>query len=515
MATTDPAGAVAAWSESTLIVPPGHGAAGQPMALPEFAVTWLKEALQPQVREGLLCVGRKNSKSACCAVLMLSFLIGPLYKPGWRGCVVSVNSGKAQELLLQMEQICIAAGIKTAVRATQEGIYFRRQPAPGAEVGGAAGASVQVLASDRTSGHASGYNVCLVDELGILHERDRALLSGLKSSTSARDGKMLSISIRGDAPFVDELLDRQDDPGVVVHMYAPEPDADPMAEATWHSGNPGLKLRIKSISYMRDRARLVKNVPGDLSLFRAEDLNMKGSPTREMIVSVAEWMALDDNADRAGDVVVGIDIGGADSLTAAVLIWPSTGRCEAFAAAGVTDTRTLADRGVDDGVGSRYVQLHEGGELWGFHGARVTPVSGFLTRLLTVIGNHRVLSLGCDRYRKSELLDWMAEAKLSWPLVFRGTGAGSTADGSEDVLAFQKAVLAGWLKPCRGNRLMMHSISESVLTRDARGNAAIERGRRRGRIDALSACVIAASLADTVRSRPPARYRSFVIGDAA
>ena len=167
-----------------------------------------------------------------------------------------------------MEQIVIASGIKKTVRSTQDGIYFRRQPAPGAEVGGAAGASVQVLASDRTSGHASGYDICLVDELGILHERDRALLSGLKSSTSARDGKMLSISIRGDAPFVDELLERQDDPGVVVHMYAPEQDADPMAEATWHAGNPGLKLGIKSISYMRDpreagqeRARRLELVP--------------------------------------------------------------------------------------------------------------------------------------------------------------------------------------------------------------------------------------------------------------
>ena len=38
----DPVGALAAWAASTLIVPPGHPRSGDPMALPDFAVDWLR-----------------------------------------------------------------------------------------------------------------------------------------------------------------------------------------------------------------------------------------------------------------------------------------------------------------------------------------------------------------------------------------------------------------------------------------------------------------------------------------
>ena len=38
----DPVGALAAWASTTLIVPPGHPLSGEPMALPDFAVSWLR-----------------------------------------------------------------------------------------------------------------------------------------------------------------------------------------------------------------------------------------------------------------------------------------------------------------------------------------------------------------------------------------------------------------------------------------------------------------------------------------
>ena len=38
----DPVGVLAAWAASTLVVPPGHPRAGEPMALPDFAVAWLR-----------------------------------------------------------------------------------------------------------------------------------------------------------------------------------------------------------------------------------------------------------------------------------------------------------------------------------------------------------------------------------------------------------------------------------------------------------------------------------------
>ena len=39
----DPVGALAEWSRTTLIVPPGHPRSGEPLELLPFAVSWLRE----------------------------------------------------------------------------------------------------------------------------------------------------------------------------------------------------------------------------------------------------------------------------------------------------------------------------------------------------------------------------------------------------------------------------------------------------------------------------------------
>ena len=57
----DPVGALAEWSRKTLIVPPGHHRAGEPMALPEFAVDWLRASWD--AHESALSTARKNAKS--------------------------------------------------------------------------------------------------------------------------------------------------------------------------------------------------------------------------------------------------------------------------------------------------------------------------------------------------------------------------------------------------------------------------------------------------------------------
>ena len=44
--TGDLIDALAAWSERVLVVPPGHPLAGNPMVLPDFAIAFLRDAIQ-------------------------------------------------------------------------------------------------------------------------------------------------------------------------------------------------------------------------------------------------------------------------------------------------------------------------------------------------------------------------------------------------------------------------------------------------------------------------------------
>ena len=88
-----------------------------------------------------------------------------------------------------MEAIAEASGL--------HGLRFLRSPAPG-RVESDYGA-VDILSSDSTSGAAAGFDLACFDELGLTGPRDRELVNSLRSSVSARNGRFLSLSVRGTA----------------------------------------------------------------------------------------------------------------------------------------------------------------------------------------------------------------------------------------------------------------------------------------------------------------------------
>ena len=98
----------------------GHPLAGSPMALPDYAEAFLRAGWE--AHESALCIARKNSKSAICAVLALGFLAGPLRTPGWRGAVASVSKEKAAELRDQVAAIVKASALPN--------VDTRRESAP-------------------------------------------------------------------------------------------------------------------------------------------------------------------------------------------------------------------------------------------------------------------------------------------------------------------------------------------------------------------------------------------------
>ena len=482
----DPAGAVAAWSRDVLRVPYGHPRAGEPMALPEYGVRFLRDALTHS--ESALLVARKNAKSAIVAVYLLARLVGPLRTPGYRAGVVSVNREKAGELWQQAADIAAVSSL--------EGLTFRRAPR-GIE---SASGRVDILSADRTAGHASGFDDAILDELGLLKERSRELVAGLRSSVSARAGRFIALSIVGDSPFTQELIERRDDPAVSVHLYAAEPDAALDDVSAWHAANPGLGT-VKSLDYMRDASRRALAIPADAATFRAFDLNTPQDPSREMIVSLADWRACSVDGDlpeRRGECVVGFDLGGSSSMTALVAIWPRTGRMEAWGA--FPDTPELAERSKADGQGNLYPRMLTRGEIVVYAG-RVTPAAAFLQDCAARLEGEHIIATGADRFRRAEAVDALATAGVDWPMHWRGQGASATADGSADVRAFQRLVLAGKVR-AREGLLLTSAIMESEVRRDVGGNPALAKARLNGRIDALSAAVIAAGLAERLLTTP-------------
>lgn len=499
----DPARAFSRWCSRRLRVPPGHPRAGRPFTLPDYGRDFIADALTH--RESLLCLGRKNAKSAVVAAYLLARLVGPLRFAGYRGGVASLSKEKAGELKQQMEQIARASGLLKE-------IVFRRSPAPG-RVESLTG-SVDILSADRSAGHAAGFDDAICDEIGLFPANARALVNGIRSSISARNGRFIALSVWGDSPFVPEIVERRNDPAVAVHLYRAPDNCDLDDVAAWHAANPGLKAGIKSLEYMRDEARRVMATPADQADFRAYDLNLPGAPSKEIICSVADWSGcLVDEADlppREGRCFVGFDLGGSASMTALVAAWEN-GRMEAWGAFPDSPV-SLRERGMADGCGNLYQRALEAGELWTYSG-RVTPAGEFLKDCAERLRDSRVAVAGFDRYRKAEALQALESAKVGWRFEGRGAGASSKADGSHDVRAFQRGVLRGEFRMSRARVLILSSaIAESVIDRDPRGNPALNKAKANARIDALSAAVIAAGLREKGKAHRTRPLRSAIVG---
>ena len=197
--------------------------------------------------EALLCIARKNGKSAIVAVLLLAHLAegAPLRRRGWRAGVVSLNREKAGELARQMEAIAGASRLK--------GLKFFSHPRLTIT---SAWGEVSILPADKVSGAASGFDLSVCDEIGLLQERDRPLLAGMRSAVSAKGGRFISLSVRGSGPFLPEILLRDGAPGLKIHLYESPPNCSLDDEAAWLQSNPGLGT-IKSFEHMRSEARRV------------------------------------------------------------------------------------------------------------------------------------------------------------------------------------------------------------------------------------------------------------------
>ena len=293
MPPADPAVAIAEWGAETFTVPDGI-LAGQPFVLDEWQIDFLRDALREGIREAGLSVARKNGKSALIALLFLAFLRGPLHRPGWRGVVASITGELAKELRHQIE----------AINSTAEEsmIDIRLSPTPG-RILGPNRTRLDFLAADKSTGHAIGADLVVIDEAGLLEENKRELWSALYSCISGRNGRVICISIQADGPMFGEMRDRANaiealPPATsaprrvttVWHEYTP---ADTKCrvddEAAWHQANPGLNTGIKSLEYMQDMAQKALITPTDQAFFRAHDLNLPQAPARETICNPDEW----------------------------------------------------------------------------------------------------------------------------------------------------------------------------------------------------------------------------------
>lgn len=487
----------------TLKIPEGP-LAGKPLRLAEFQKRFVRGALDPANMVACLSIGRGNAKTALSAGLAAAAVMGKWDSQPKREIILAARNRDQAKTAFNF----IAGFIESLPVEEQELFTIRRGSRLEVEYSGNGGGLARCIAADGRSILGGAPNLAILDERAAW-ERDKgdllenAILSGL----GKRGGKALIISTSApdDANTFSRWLD-EPPPGTYTQEHRP-PFGLPADDAeSLLIANPGASEGIgASLEWLQAQARRAIARGGSaLSSFRNLNRNERVSTEdRSVLVTVDEWLSseVSELPPRRGRCVLGVDLGGSRSMSAASFYWPESGRLEAVGT--FPTVPGLADRGASDGVGARYTEMKERGELTTL-GENTVPAGPWLADIVNRVDCPISCIVG-DRFRHAEFVEAMQKAGLSRvPFIWRGFG---WKDGAEDIERFRKTLFDGKVKTLP-SLLLRSAFADAITLVDPAGNHKLAKARSLGRIDAAAATILAVAQGDRVLAQPARKSRA-------
>ena len=130
------------------------------------------------------------------------------------------------------------------------------------------------------------------------------------------------------------------------------------------------------------------------------------------------------------------------------------------------------------------------GELRTYPGL-VTPTAAFLADVAADLAGCWIAGAACDSFKRNEARSFLAQSGAPWELM----PAEGVRKHGEDVRAFSRLIVSRQLH-MRPSLALSHAVAKHKAHRDAAGNPLLDKRERHGRIDVLSAALIAAGLAE-------------------
>jgi phage terminase large subunit-like protein len=488
----------------TLIIPEGQ-LAGQPVKLAEYQKTFIRGALADGVMVGVLSIGRGNAKTATAAGIALGALMGVWDEQPKREIIIAARNRDQARTAFGF----VVGFVQGLPEAEQELFTIRRGYKLEVEYSANGGGLLRVIPADGKSILGGAPTMAILDERAAWErDKDDALENAILSGLGKRNGRALIISTSApdDANTFSRWLDDAP-PGTYVQEHRPPfglpaDDLDSLLIA-----NPGAAEGIgASPDWLVAQARRAIARGGSaLSSFRNLNRNERVSTEdRSVLVTVDEWLSAEVAPDalppRSGPCILGVDLGGSRSMSAAAFYWPETGRLEAVGT--FPAVPSLADRGAADGVSGRYVEMQERGEL-STMGENTVPPGPWLASLAQLAEGQSVACIVGDRFRHAEFVEAMNGAGLRVPFVWRGFG---WKDGSEDIERFRRALFDGEVNVAP-SLLLRSAFSDAITLVDPAGNHKLAKARSLGRIDAAAAVVLAVAEGQRRKAAPARKAR--------
>jgi len=491
-----------------LRVPEGKKA-GKPLKLANFQRNFVKGAFSKGVTVGVLSIGRGNAKTALSAGLALAELVGALEEnPQPNREIIFAARNRDQARIAFNFVLGYINGLPEEDRAQ---FTIRRGSKLEIEFGGNGGGLARCIAADGKSILGGAPTLAIMDERAAWEREkgdnlENAILSGL----GKRDGRALIISTSAadDTNTFSRWLD-EPPPGSYVQEHRPPFGLPADDLESLLLANPGAAEGIGSTpDWLLSAAKTaIARGGAALSSFRNLNRNERVSiENRSVLVTVDEWLsaevAPDNLPPREGPCVLGVDLGGSRSMSAAAFYWPDTGRLEALGS--FPAFPSLADRGASDAVAGRYVEMHERGEL-SVMGENTVPPGLWLAEIVRQLDGIQPACIVGDRFRHAEFVEAMNGAGLGRvPFIWRGFG---WKDGAEDIERFRRALFDGEVK-VTPSLLLRFAFADAVTLIDPAGNAKLAKGRTLGRIDAAAASVLAVAQGARMRAAPARKARA-------
>ena len=452
-----------------------------------------------------LTIARKNGKTTLAAGIAAATLDGPLVQP-------------------RTDTVLVAASLRQAKIAFDHVLAFLAEPLKDHKRWRVVNSTNIALIEDRGSGaklfcvgckpetiHGLAVGLAILDEPAQWppNVRDKVLAAVRTSAGAADSFRMVALGTRPEDPahWFGRMLK-----GDRALVYQAEVECDPMAEGSWKAANPSWGYFPALRAAIRTEAKAAALDPMQLASFKALRLNLGTADTMSAcLMEAADWKGLEVEAVTIdGGYLLGIDLGSGASMSAAAAYDPGSGALDYVAA--LPESPSLARRGIQDGVGTLYLEMLASGDLIQA-GGRVADVNALIAEARHRWGDP--VAVVCDRWREADLRQSLDA--IGFPLgvrvVTRGQGF---KDGAEDVRKFRAACLSGQVSP-RRSLMARSAMREARVVSDPAGNVKLckknEGGRRQlARDDVAAAAIIAVAEGARMGAVPAApRRRRFAV----
>lgn len=480
----------------TLKIPTGRNA-GKPMKLAEFQKHLIKGAFEDAIRVAIFSVARGNAKSATTAAIAVAELFGVFEDQPRREILLAAGKRDQAEVVWTYALDLIRA----MPDEIQKRIKVRYSPKLEIELDGEH--KVRAIAADGAGILGTSPTLVIYDERASWPEpKGSRLETALLTGALNRGGRVLIISTSAATdlhPF-SRWLD-EDEPSTYRQEHRAPAGLQPDDPRAIRAANPGIDVGIapplKELQVAARRA--MARGGGDLAAYRLLHLNQRvNDASNEPLVNLDDWYQVETDTlpEKRGPLVVGLDLGGSASMSAAAFFWAETGRLEAR---GWFPSRPgLLDRGQRDGVGNVYVSMQSEGTLRTLGDATV-PVSGWIAAVVAAADGYPIDAVCYDTFKQSEIQDGLRAVNLNARQVLRRFGP---FDGGEDAERFRRAVYDRHIQTPE-TFLMRAALADAVCKRDGQLNPCLDKGRSTGRIDAVSAAVLAVGEGSRITGRGP------------